>query len=95
MHDWTLVKITYEWEKGGSCRIQLRDRESATRYIDARNVFKLLVPRDEEWGPSVSVNSVAGPVEHSEGQELKIEMQSGDTIVVVALEIKLLEKHME
>lgn len=61
MHDWVLVNVLFLWEEGGRCRIELRDSLSKKRFIDAFGVSKLLVPRKEEWGPSVSVNEAVGP----------------------------------
>lgn len=90
MHDWTLIKIVYEWEHGGHCRIFFRDRSSTDRSVEAHQVSTLSIPRKEEWGPSVSVNSVSYK-RSKDHQEMNIEMQSGDVISVTAYSIQLCE----
>jgi hypothetical protein len=51
----------------------------------ANNLIELTVPRRAEWGGSNSVNGVKGPcLIQDDILRLKIEMQTGDTIVVDA-----------
>lgn len=88
MHDWTLIKIVYKWEDGGFCEIFFSDTNSMEKCVEARHVSNLSVPREELWGPSVSVNSVIFR-DYSGRQEMLIEMQSGDLVNVVAEEIKM------
>ncbi len=89
MHDWILVDIVYKWEDGGSCKFLLRDRDSNPRYIEARKVSALFIPRNEDWGSSSSINKVRGPDQDVKGRKLEIEMQSGDVIVIQADEIDM------
>ncbi len=89
MHDWVLVDIVFKWEGGGSCSFILRDRDSNSKYIEARKVSELIIPRNEEWGPSSSINKLRGPDQDLKGRKLEIEMQSGDVIVVKADEIDM------
>lgn len=90
MHDWTLTKIIYEWEHDGLCRIFFRDRASKDRSVEAHQVSALSIPRKEEWGPSISVNSVTYK-RSKDHQEMNIEMQSGDVINVIASVIQICE----
>jgi len=50
----------------------------------AENVIDLHVPRLQDWGPSVSVNKVTGPLDGLAYKRLLIEMQSGDVIKISA-----------
>jgi len=93
MHDWILVDITYKWEDGGSCKFSLRDRNSNSLYIEARKVSELIIPRNEDWGPSSSINKVRDSFQNIKGKRLEIEMQSGDVIVICADEIDIPDSH--
>jgi len=86
MHDWTLVEILFEWQ---AARVTLSFRQNAgVSTIVAEGVSRLDVPHTNEWGPSVSVNRVRGPVHADDAgrgrRRLTIEMQSGDVITVLA-----------
>jgi hypothetical protein len=84
MHDWTLVTISMLWDPG-RVTIEFLDSASVTRTLVAEGVRDLRIPRTNDWGPSVSVNT-ASPLESlaTGAQRLKIEMQSGDVIEIVA-----------
>jgi len=89
MHDWTLVSIQFEW-KEGRVALSLRNTKSETVSVIADGVADLMIPRRNEWGSSVSVNCVSGPIDHPGGlQKLDIEMQSGDVIQIVAKSFRL------
>ena len=84
MHDWTLLSIVYDW-KSGQVALQLRRGGSEFVSVAAMGVIDLHVPQRKEWGPSVSVNEVRGPIAEPRGKQvLEIEMQSGDVIRIVA-----------
>jgi hypothetical protein len=84
MHDWTLVSVSFDWARG-SVHCALRNYESKTVSLIAEKVYSLHVPRLEEWGPSVSIQAVIGPLTiDGERQKLQVEMQSGDVIEIVA-----------
>ena len=84
MHDWTLVSILFEW-KSARVILAFRTGGSKSEKLMAHGVSELHVPRLSDWGPSVSVNKVAGPSDNASGRrELEIEMQSGDHIQIVA-----------
>jgi hypothetical protein len=84
MHDWTLITISMLWDSG-RVTIELRDRTSSIRALVAEGVRELRIPRTNDWGSSVSVNTVS-PLEAlpTGAQRLKIEMQTGDVIEIVA-----------
>lgn len=89
MHDWTLVRIWFDWQHA-RVTIDLEDLSFTVRTLVAEGVRELRVPKANEWGPSVSVNQVAeDEAEHGQGRCLRIEMQSGDVIQLVAERIAL------
>lgn len=83
MHDWTIIDLTYDW-KQKECSIRFKDSKSEIKEIKAYQVEVLSIPHNEGWGPSVSVNEVIGPTTVNDAQELKIEIQSGDTLTIRA-----------
>jgi hypothetical protein len=88
MHDWTLYSITVDWEAGtATFSLSWSGRPFS---LVAHDVRQLDVPRRFDWGPSVSVNKTRGP-DLSEGGlfSLSIEMQSGDTITIMAARFDL------
>lgn len=89
MHDWTLVSISIEWAPGRG-EIVLKDSSSKFQSIQFEGLVKIFIPKLEEWGPSVSINSVESFVlANDRMQGLKIEMQSGDIIEIETAEIRL------
>ena len=89
MHDWTLVRIGFDW-RDARVTIELEDSTFTVRTLIAEGVRELRVPKANEWGPSVSVNEVSEvEAEHGQGRCLRIEMQSGDVIQIVAERIAL------
>lgn len=83
MHDWTLVAIHFDWA-AGRVDVELRNRSSMNVTLVAEHVTKLHVPHLQEWGPSVSINEVTGPLDIVGGKQLSIEVQSGDVIEISA-----------
>ncbi|WP_218081801.1 hypothetical protein [Anthocerotibacter panamensis] len=84
MHDWTLLTISFAWELG-EVQISFSCCKSQVKSLLAEGVVDLHIPRLQEWGPSISVNTVTGPLALSNGiYELRIEMQSGDLITIIA-----------
>ena len=89
MHDWTLKSVLFEWELARVTLILENLEAQGTRLV-AEDVVDLCVPLQKEWGPSASVNKLIGPSETGNGkQKLAIEMQSGDTLVIIAGAFKL------
>ena len=90
MHDWTLLSIEMDWGAGSALlRFETRD-VGKQGIVRASGVVSLIVPRQEPWGRSVSVNSVS-ELEGMEGELrcIQIQMQSGDTIVLQAASFEL------
>lgn len=83
MHDWTLLSISFAWE-AGTVRLVFRVLGSQTVTLVGEDVRSLRIPRMQEWGPSVSVNKVTGPIDVGNLRHLSIEMQTGDVIEVTA-----------
>ncbi|HEX3864833.1 MAG TPA: hypothetical protein VHY35_24370 [Stellaceae bacterium] len=84
MHDWTLLTLLFDWQTA-TVTISFRASHAKAASLIANGVSHLDVPRLNEWGRSVSVNKVHGPVDNGRGeQRLQIEMQSGDVIAISA-----------
>jgi hypothetical protein len=82
MHDWTLLWIFVDWHKR-SIDLRLRNMNSEEVSVVVHGFTELRVPRRDEWGPSVSINSVTGPSATPNGNQLlTIQMQTGDEIAV-------------
>ena len=83
MHDWTLLSLRIDWESG-EVSILIRGPKSENEIL-ASGALEIHIPRALPWGRSVSINAVAGPTIVENGlSSLDIEMQSGDTIKIVA-----------
>lgn len=84
MHDWIFEAIFVDWKQS---RVQLCfeniDGQKVTILVEG--MVDVHVPQKRPWGPSICVNSVAGPLDAGNGlRTLQIEMQSGDIISIVA-----------
>jgi len=88
MHDWTLIGINYTWEKK-ECVMKFKNCSSKIVEFTAMDVKNIHIPHVEDWGESVSVNAVIGPIESNGALKLKIEMQSGDVISISAKSIDM------
>lgn len=89
MHDWVLNEIRFDWRSARSV-IEFKDSASLIRSVIADGVTELHVSRVNEWGTSVNVNEVFEIEVLTSGlQQLKIEMQSGDVIQIVATQFVL------
>lgn len=87
MHDWTLLALMVDWVSG-SVTISFRNCQSQEVFLMAEGLSDLRIPRREEWGRSVSINEVDGPVVLQNGNYyLSIEIQSGDKIEIEAKSI--------
>jgi hypothetical protein len=88
MHDWTLLSVLFEWKTG---QVTLSfDTHAGDRSLVARSVVDLQVSQLKDWGPSVSVNEVKGPLTTDNGfQSVEIEMQSGDIIKIIAASFQM------
>jgi hypothetical protein len=83
MHDWTLISIVFDW-KTGKVILSCRNLDSQLVNIVGEKVTDLHVPSVQEWGPSISINEVNGPIDMAGSKQLTIEMQSGDVMTISA-----------
>lgn len=89
MHDWTFLEIRIDWQNG-SVIATFRNTTSHEVTLTAKGLVDIHVPKKEEWGRSVSVNEIRGPFKFdNKFQKLTIEMQSGDSITIIARSILL------
>ena len=80
-HDWTLLEFRVTWETG---EIELRLRgPSSEEQLRFQKVVMIECSRKLEWGYSASVGKISMSIV-PEGNEVRIEMQSGDEIRFVA-----------
>ncbi len=80
LHDATLESIEVRWSEA-FCTVVL-ELASGKHLLKFGGVTSVSVPHREPWGPSVSVNGAS-----AKGGVTAIEMQSGDTIEIVAKEV--------
>ncbi len=87
LHDHVLLSILFDWEEQ-SVTINYKGY-AMTGAIRAEGVTDLHVPCMKSWGRSVHINMTAGPERLVDGlYKLEIEMQSGDTISLIARNIE-------
>ena len=81
LHDATLVSIHFDWE-ARTCRLEFAGAPSRLEpfCLTLSGVTEVVVPATQPWGPSGSVLAA----KQLAGGGIAIEMQSGDTITVVA-----------
>jgi hypothetical protein len=84
MHDWTLLSISFDW-KAACVTVRLQTHGPVIRTLVANDVVEVKIPKRQEWGPSVSVNATSEVASATAATtHLKIEMQTGDVIEIVA-----------
>ena len=81
-HDASLETITLDWPNG-TVELQLKTAKGLC-FIRGFGVTRLLCPRVQEWGPSISINQIRTPRNVGDQFLLEIEMQSGDVVQVQA-----------
>ena len=82
LHDVTLRGVEYDWASSSCNLVIMPGASSAPSVIRLTGVTSLVVPHEEPWGPSVSINTA----QFSAGV-LTIEMQSGDEIQIKASQL--------
>lgn len=87
MHDWSLLRVQFDWEAGRVTAEFLDGKGSRT--LVAEGVQELQIPRRMEWGPSASVNATSQVRSATGALVLKVEMQSGDVIEINADAFKI------
>ena len=81
LHDATLLSIKLDWAEK-VCTFDFVGAPSIPHAFSLvwSDVQELVIPRKDEWGPSVSVMSA----KNCGDNRYEIQMQSGDTIVIVS-----------
>jgi hypothetical protein len=79
LHDATLIAMRLKWEDG-TCIAEISHGTLGRCVLTFSAVSHLTLPRKQDWGRSVSINSFSVP---NSGQ-YEIEMQSGDLIKIEA-----------
>jgi len=80
-HDATLKSIYFKWAER-TCIIDISIWNFPNSVLFFNNVTEIIIPRQDEWGPSSSINKV-----RNIGTNLfEIEIQSGDVIRINASE---------
>lgn len=88
IHDWILESVAFDWESA-RVTVALRSHKQQ-RVLLADGVMDLKVPKVNAWGPSSSVNGTSEAIVDAKGsRHLKLEMQTGDVIEIVAREFTL------
>lgn len=83
LHDATLRRIDLDWERG-LCELHLsvwsdEAGTSVARVLSFHKTTNIHIPRQDPWGPSVSINLAS-----QSNTDFQIEMQSGDVISISA-----------
>jgi len=84
LHDATLVAVRVNWADG-TCIVEVDHETLGICLLTFSFMSHLTLPRKQDWGRSVSINSFSMP---SSGR-YEIEMQSGDVIIIEASETTL------
>jgi hypothetical protein len=84
LHDATLTFISVLWkERTVTLSFKAGIPAPATIAITGHDFAAVEIPRQDPWGPSVSV--LSAQIDSHDGRlQLSVEMQSGDTIHIVA-----------
>lgn len=86
MHDWSLLSISVEWENG-LCTFTFMTYPKLIKKLICEELLFINIPRNREWGPSISV-LYANEITSIDGyNKIDIEMQTGDIITVKAKNI--------
>jgi hypothetical protein len=93
MHDWTLAGITVRWRER-QVEIVVVDDAKKRHVISVLGFTRVHVPREEPWGPSVSVNRVRIAGGEGENKKVTLEMQSGDAIEADGASVSVSETTM-
>ncbi len=84
LHDATLVAVRVNWADG-TCIVEVDHGTLGICLLAFSVMSHLTLPRKQDWGRSVSINSFSMP---SSGR-YEIEVQSGDVIIIEASEMTL------
>lgn len=88
LHDAVLGDVHVDWE-AGTATVQFRPVPGEPLVLHAYGVLEVRLDKREPWGPSVFVNSVTSNEVSPGGEQLVIQMQSGDPLVITARRFEL------
>lgn len=82
LHDAILLQVAIAWDETAEARVRFRD--GPQRVVLVVNGMTLVnCPHQNPWGASVSVNEVRrGNAPMAGGDQIEIELQSGDVITL-------------
>ena len=83
LHDAIIESIRLVWSEG-RCIVELDTAERPVQLVFS-GVRSVLVPREQPWGPSASVNAFRSGANGS----FEIELQSGDVVQIQAAELQV------
>jgi hypothetical protein len=86
LHDAVFESLEVIWEIG-SVRVNVTRVPGGPAELACRRVRKLMMTRRLDWGPSVFVNKATVEADEDGNVVLRLAMQSGDDITVVAEEV--------
>ena len=90
LHDATLVAVTFDWASGDAyVRVRLREEAARGAEIHVTGTTLLRCPREQPWGPSVSINEVRLLSPQGGRKRLEVEVQSGDVIEIEGNAVEL------
>jgi hypothetical protein len=83
LHDASLVAISLDWGSGeASVRLRLSSEQARAAEIRVTATTSLRCPRQQPWGPSVSINEARVAPLPGGRVRLELELQSGDVIEI-------------
>ena len=83
LHDAVLESIEVRWD-AGEADISLTRVPGGPLLLKARGLRRFVLSHEQEWGPSIYVNHATVASDERGRAVMEIEMQSGDTISVIA-----------
>jgi hypothetical protein len=90
LHDATLIAVTAEWQSGEArVRVRLSQEPALSAEIVVAGSRLLRCPREQPWGPSVSINEVRLLRLAEDRSRIEIEIQSGDVIEIEGDHVEL------
>ena len=84
LHDATLVAVHMAWADG-TCVMTVRHGQLSDCMLTFTGVLNLVLPHNQPWGPSQSINSISQRIKG----HYEIEMQSGDVLMIEAGDVRL------
>jgi hypothetical protein len=83
LHDAILIRMHVDWADA-SATLELERVPDVPIVLVAQGLYEFGLTHRQEWGPSVSVNTVTSETDSAGRVSVDIQMQSGDHIKFVA-----------